>query len=151
MTVQAHNVGMGAAAYHLNDTLLALHCLNGIGDRTEARDVELHLLACKDCLLRLIQFRSMQAYAGRPETQKYRVLDPELYGHISELNLERYHLGMVTNEQELTKIEEHLVRCPPCAVRGEAAHVFVNSMLAAIVSGDFDPDWLERNSPKTKA
>ena len=35
--------------------------------------------------------------------------------HISDHDLERYHLGMVTDEEELAAIEEHYLGCPECA------------------------------------
>ena len=37
--------------------------------------------------------------------------------HISDYNLERYHLGMVTDEAELAALEEHYHGCPECAKR----------------------------------
>jgi hypothetical protein len=35
--------------------------------------------------------------------------------HISDHDFERYHLGMVTDETELARIEEHYLGCPECA------------------------------------
>jgi len=34
--------------------------------------------------------------------------------HISEHDLERYHLGMVADESELANLEEHLLACSEC-------------------------------------
>jgi hypothetical protein len=41
--------------------------------------------------------------------------------HISDEDLERYYLGMVTDESELAPLEEHLLACPPCVKRAEEA------------------------------
>jgi hypothetical protein len=37
--------------------------------------------------------------------------------HISDYDLERYYLGMVTDEQELAALEEHLLWCSACVDR----------------------------------
>jgi len=63
----------------------------------------------------------------------YRVME-----HISDDDLERYHLGMVTDEAELSLLEEHLLACPACVERAEKAADYVDTLRAAIVSGDFD-------------
>jgi hypothetical protein len=55
--------------------------------------------------------------------------------HISDEGLERYYLGMVTDESELAPLEEHLLACPACVRRAEEAQ---DSMRAAIIDGDFD-------------
>ena len=39
--------------------------------------------------------------------------------HISDYDLERYHLGMVKDEAELALLEEHLLWCPTCVKRAE--------------------------------
>lgn len=52
--------------------------------------------------------------------------------HISELDLERYYLGMV-REPELTVIEEHLLACPLCVALAEAAQDYVDRLRAALV------------------
>jgi hypothetical protein len=41
--------------------------------------------------------------------------------HISDHDLERYHLGMVVDEAELAEIEEHLLVCSPCIDAAEQA------------------------------
>ena len=38
-------------------------------------------------------------------------------GHISDHDLERYHLGQVVDESELARLEEHILACPACAAR----------------------------------
>ena len=35
--------------------------------------------------------------------------------HVSDDDLERYYLGMVTAEKELALLEEHILACPSCA------------------------------------
>ena len=56
--------------------------------------------------------------------------------HISDHDLERYHLGMVTDEAELALLEEHLLGCPACADRAEESAAYVDVMRAAFVQGD---------------
>ena len=51
--------------------------------------------------------------------------------HIDDHDLERYHLGMVTEEPELGQIEEHLFGCPSCAERAEDAAAYVDTIRAA--------------------
>ena len=58
--------------------------------------------------------------------------------HIDDHDLERYHLGMVTDEAELAPLEEHLLGCPACADRAEASAAYVDAMRAAFVEGDSD-------------
>ena len=57
--------------------------------------------------------------------------------HISDLDLERYHLGMAT-EAEVDSLEEHIIGCPECAEWAEEAADYVDAMRAAIIKGDFD-------------
>ncbi len=58
--------------------------------------------------------------------------------HISDHDLERYHLGMVVDEEELGPFEEHLLACSECAERAEASAVSVDTMRAALIEGRFD-------------
>jgi hypothetical protein len=58
--------------------------------------------------------------------------------HISDHDLERYHLGMVVDEAELAEIEEHLLVCSPCIDAAEQAAPYVDTIRAAIISGHFD-------------
>ena len=60
--------------------------------------------------------------------------------HISDDDLERYYLGMLTDESELAPLEEHLLACPPCVKRAEEAQDRVDAIRAAITKGDFDLD-----------
>jgi len=60
--------------------------------------------------------------------------------HISDHDLERYHLGMVTAEDELALLEEHILGCPPCAQRATDAQNYVDTMRAAIIEGGFDQE-----------
>jgi hypothetical protein len=38
--------------------------------------------------------------------------------HISDDDLERYYLSMVTTEEEVAPLEEHMLACPSCAKHG---------------------------------
>jgi anti-sigma factor RsiW len=52
--------------------------------------------------------------------------------HISELDLERYWLGMVKDEGELASLEEHLVACPACGERAASTLEYVDTIRAAL-------------------
>ncbi len=60
--------------------------------------------------------------------------------HISDTDLERYHLGMVTDDSELAALEEHYLGCPDCATRAEEAAEYVDRIRAEIIVGNFDLD-----------
>ena len=51
--------------------------------------------------------------------------------HISDHDLERYHLGMIRNETELALIEEHLLVCTACIEAAENAADDVDIIRAA--------------------
>ena len=52
--------------------------------------------------------------------------------HLSEYDLERYHLGMIENEAEVAWVEEHYLACPRCARAAERAADYVDAMRAAM-------------------
>ena len=58
--------------------------------------------------------------------------------HLSDHDLERYHLGRVTDEAELARLEEHYLGCPECAKRAEESAGDVDAIRAGIITGDFD-------------
>jgi hypothetical protein len=58
--------------------------------------------------------------------------------HLSDHNLERYHLGMITNEAELAFLEEHVLACAECAEHAEQVAVYVDTLRAAIIAGGLD-------------
>jgi hypothetical protein len=58
--------------------------------------------------------------------------------HLTDHDLERYHLGMVTDETELARIEEHYLGCPECAERAEGVADYVDMMRAAAIKGNWD-------------
>jgi hypothetical protein len=60
--------------------------------------------------------------------------------HISDEDLGRYHLGMVTDESELAPLEEHLLGCPRCVERAEEAATYVDTLRATMITGNFDLD-----------
>jgi hypothetical protein len=51
--------------------------------------------------------------------------------HVSDHDLERYYLGMVTTESQLAPLEEHILACTWCAGRAEAIQDYVDAMRAA--------------------
>ena len=57
--------------------------------------------------------------------------------HLSDHDLERYHLRMV-EEPELTVLEEHLLGCPACAERAEQSAVWVDAIRAAAAKAELD-------------
>jgi len=57
--------------------------------------------------------------------------------HISDHDLERYHLGMVVDEAELALLEEHLLGCPRCVKRAEEADAYVDTLRVAMIAGNF--------------
>jgi anti-sigma factor RsiW len=59
-------------------------------------------------------------------------------GHISDHDLERYHLGLVTDEAELARLEEHVLGCPHCADQAQEIAAYVDTLRAAIITGNFD-------------
>jgi hypothetical protein len=52
--------------------------------------------------------------------------------HIEDADLERYSLGLVTNEVELAAIEQHLLWCPSCIDRAEASDRLVDAIRAGL-------------------
>ena len=58
--------------------------------------------------------------------------------HISDHDLERYHLGMVKDEAELAVIEEHLLWCHICVDRAEESADYVDTIRTGIILGNFD-------------
>ena len=51
--------------------------------------------------------------------------------HIIDHDLERYYLGMVTDETELAALEEHILACASCALRADEAQDYVDAMRSA--------------------
>ena len=58
--------------------------------------------------------------------------------HLSDDDVERYHLGMIADEAELAPFEEHLLSCPACAERAEESAEYVDTLRAAIIKGGID-------------
>ena len=61
--------------------------------------------------------------------------------HVSDHDLERYHLGMVVDEAELAPLEEHLLACPGSVERAEETAAYVDILRAAIIAGTFDLEY----------
>jgi hypothetical protein len=69
--------------------------------------------------------------------------------HISDHDLERYHLGMATGS-ELAKIEKHLLTCSQCIDAAEEAAQYVDAMRAASISLGCDVTYDTFGSRKKK-
>jgi len=52
--------------------------------------------------------------------------------HISDDDLERYAMGAIKHEGELTALEEHLLACDWCIDRAENTDRYVEAMRAAL-------------------
>ncbi|HTQ58345.1 MAG TPA: hypothetical protein VMI94_27975 [Bryobacteraceae bacterium] len=61
--------------------------------------------------------------------------------HLSDHDLERYHLRMIRDVAELAQFEEHLLACSECAERAEEAADFVDAMRGGIILGDYDLEY----------
>ncbi len=56
--------------------------------------------------------------------------------HLSDYDLERYYLGMVTDESELAPLEEYLLWCGWCVERAEQTQDYVDAMRVGMLD-----DW----------
>jgi hypothetical protein len=59
--------------------------------------------------------------------------------HVSDHDLERYHLGMIPDGPELDALEEHLLVCGECVDRAEETANYVDAMRAGIVRSQDNP------------
>lgn len=57
--------------------------------------------------------------------------------HPSDHDLERYYLGLITEEAELGALEEHLLACAGCVQRAKATQDYVDAMRRGFIAGDF--------------
>ena len=57
--------------------------------------------------------------------------------HISDDDLERYYLGMVTREEELAALEEHLLWCRSCVERAEETQDCEDAIRVACLSFEY--------------
>ena len=53
-------------------------------------------------------------------------------GHIDDHDLERYYLGMMTEEEELAPLEEHILGCSLCAERVDETQYYIGAMRVAL-------------------
>jgi hypothetical protein len=58
-------------------------------------------------------------------------------GHISDIDFERYHLGVVKGE-ELARLEEHILGCPPCAELAEAFAEYLDAVKTGLAEAGLD-------------
>ena len=56
-------------------------------------------------------------------------------GHISDHDLERFVLGMVKDEPELERVEEHLLVCAECIARADGTRAYIQTMRGALRKG----------------
>ena len=60
--------------------------------------------------------------------------------HISDHDLERYYLGVITDEAELPPLEEHLLSCHRCLDRIELVEAGVDMIRVALLrAGEPEP------------
>jgi len=52
--------------------------------------------------------------------------------HIEDHDMERYYLGMVTEEEELAPLEEHILGCSLCAERADETQDYVDAIRIAL-------------------
>src|SRR5882724_8784528 len=73
----------------------------------------------------------------RAEKERVKQAIEEVVGrisaHIGDHDLERYHLGMITEEAELAPIEEHLLICPKCVDQAEEIADYADAIRQAMV------------------
>ena len=53
--------------------------------------------------------------------------------HISDTDLERFYLGMISEGPELATLEVHLLVCAECVERAETSDAYVDAIRAALV------------------
>jgi hypothetical protein len=58
----------------------------------------------------------------------------DFVSHISDHDLERHYLGMITHEFESAPLEEHLVACPACVEPAESTQDYADDLRAALVT-----------------
>src|ERR1039458_8604481 len=74
----------------------------------------------------------------RPSRKKMQKVNPDRKNseHITDHDLERYHLGMIVEETELASLEEHLLACSACAERAEATADYIDLIRRGMIEGD---------------
>ena len=60
--------------------------------------------------------------------------------HLSDEDLECYHLGMIRDEAELAPFEEHLLACGHCTTRAAEVADYVDAVRSGIIAGHFDSE-----------
>jgi hypothetical protein len=64
--------------------------------------------------------------------------------HLSDIDLERYCLGMIQEGPELDAMEEHLLICGECVDRAQDSDAYIETIRDALVNGGFGPRSLRR-------
>jgi hypothetical protein len=70
--------------------------------------------------------------------------------HISEDDLEAYHMGIET-EMELTKVKKHLLSCEYCLNRLKSAGGYVDNIRLGATAGDLEADAEGHESGRVQA
>jgi len=73
-----------------------------------------------------------------PELRKGRSESLNSSVHVSDHDLERYYLGQIVSEDEVARVEDHLIGCGECAERAAEAQDYVDAMRRGIIEGDYD-------------
>ena len=73
---------------------------------------------------------------GKPVTPRYILKRGMERGHITDTDLERYHLGMVIGA-ELDYLKDHIIGCASCAARAQGVADYVDAMRSAAIRGEF--------------
>ena len=76
----------------------------------------------------------------RPTRKKMQKVNPDRKNseHITDHDLERYHLGMIVEETELAPLEEHLLACSACAARAEATADYIDLIRRGMIEGNHE-------------
>ena len=65
------------------------------------------------------------------------VVQPAPQPHISDHDFERYHLGMLPDE-EVSLLEEHYLGCARCAERAQEIADYIDALRGSIILGNYD-------------
>jgi len=81
------------------------------------------------------------AVLERPQTEADAgAAGPIHWPHVCDDDLERYYLGLVTDESELAILEEHLLACAACVERMQETQDYVDAIRAGVIQGGFDSE-----------
>src|SRR5687767_14236696 len=64
--------------------------------------------------------------------------DSYMGGHIFDHDLERYYLGMISEEAELAPLEEHLLWCESCQDRCNETEQYIDALQSSLIQNNVD-------------